>query len=239
MNTIAGNCCDLAVADIMLTWIRAGNPLSVTAGRFRLECTNREHGPFCIDGVTGPYKNAGGIMKCVKLVAEDEARTGAADELAAWAKTLIQNNQHAVVAQAIAEVPAAREAVGIALETVWKTVANMELYAAALRWNCVSIDSRAAQWLLETRLQQPWPARQRDPPVKPWQNFAEAESLRQLGRMALYFEKKTEACALPDYAARRIIGMVRRLMVAGDHRPALPHDIIVIILTKAGFGGFK
>ena len=235
LNTVAGDCCNDSLSTIVLKWIAAGNPLSVATARFTLECTNKFHGPFCMDAVTGILKDKKDVIACVKLVAGDDERLSKDDELAGWAKIMVRSNRHAHVLQAIEEVPSARAAIGRGLADIWKQIANLQLYAGALRWECAALGGKEAAWLFETRLRQPWPARQREPPSI----FAEAESLRELGRMALYFEKRADARVLPEYAARRIIAAVKGLMWGEERRPPLPNELITTILYHAGFGSFE
>lgn len=230
VNTIAGDCCNNTIVDVMIGWLKQFHPLTNIVPSFTLECTCCEHKPFCPNGVTSKYRSIDGILKCVRYVAETESRSSKEIELYLWTECMIRHNEQSIIAIVIAAVPGARNAIGRALMNSWKNLAHIGLYRAALKYTCVALGSNAADWLLGTRLTLPWPQRQRSLP----EDFQEAEAHAELGRIALYFQNKVACNTMPKYAQWQIIKQVIWLTVANETRPALPCELVNLILRGVG-----
>ena len=143
---------------------------------------------------------------------------------------MIRHNEHSLVALVIEMVPSARNAIGQSLKQLWKTLSHLELYHAALKFGCISFDDKETNWLFNTRLTQPWPQSQRHVP----QVFQEVTAHAELGRIALYFQKKVECNVMPMFAQWKVIREVIWLSVPGENRPALPCELVTIILKHLG-----
>ena len=214
----------------MLDWVVHEKPLAIIVPRFTLECTCKAHKPFCLNGVTATYRAQKGIVECVRFVATSQERPSREVELFYWTTAMLRNNGASMVAVVLREVPQAREAIGNALRQTWGTLAHLKLYRSALKYGCVTLDDPKVGWLLNTRLTQPWPTKQRADA----ETFEEASALAELGRISLYFQGKAAINVLPKYAQWNIVKQVLWLTTAGDFRPALPREIVSLILSKVG-----
>ena len=211
----------------MIEWLRQNQPLTTTIHRFTLECTCRKHDPFCLNGVTATYRTLEGIVACVRFVAQASGRfRHVSQELYYWTTGMLRHGEASIVASVIEQVPEAREDIGRALQASWITIAHLQLYCAAVKYGCVSLDDKMTDWLLHTRITQPWPEKQRASN----ETFKDAIALRELGRIALYFDRKAECSVLPKYVQWRIVKEVLWLTVQGENRPALPREIVSLIL---------
>ena len=186
INSIAGQCCIDTIDNIIIEWLKQGHPLADIVSQFTLECTCLEHYPFCPDGVISRYRTPEGVIKCVQFIAQHKSRPRKENEIKFWTEAMIRHNEHSLVALVIEMVPSARNAIGQSLKQLWKTLSHLELYHAALKFGCISFDDKETNWLFNTRLTQPWPQSQRHVP----QVFQEVTAHAELGRIALYFQKR-------------------------------------------------
>lgn len=231
LNTIAGDCCTLTVEELMLGWLRENNPLSTIVARFTLECMCKKHSPFCLNGVTASYRKPEGIVACVRFVAQHDTRFRHVHaELYYWTTGMLRQGEASLVATVIEQVPEARHDIGRALKASWNTLAHLRLYCAAVKYECIALGDKRVGWLLGTRITQPWPEKQRAAK----ETFEEAAALKELGTMALYFRGKTECNTLPKHVQWKIIRVVLWLTAKEDQRPALPWEIVLLVLSKMG-----
>ena len=225
LNSIAGRCCASTVHDVIKNWLTEGHPLSDIVAQFALECICHEHSPFCPNGVVSKYREQDGVVDCVQFIATHTARPNKIHEIRLWAESMIRHNEHSLLALVLKKVPEAREGIGRALQTTWKTLEHLKLYHAALKYGSISLDSELTHWLLNTRMTQPWPQRFRYAP----EAFEEASAHSELARITLYFENKVGCRALPKFAQWKIIKEVIWLTVSGENRPALPQELVALI----------